>query len=95
MHSGGNPKITNLVLTSSASEYAHTFDKDTKKFCVQARNYKDIVFCKDPGESVTCYFSLYSGSPWFEDHIVGPFTVYFKGSENNIVVEIIEYSSRD
>lgn len=92
---GSNPQITNLVLVSSEQEYQHQFSKHVKKFLVQARDFKDVVFAFKEGETSTNYVSLVSGSPYYEDLVIGPFTIYLKPLEDNTVVEIIEWETRD
>lgn len=92
---GSNPKITNLLLTSSTEEVSYVFSKHVKKFLVQARDFKSVDFAFKPGETFTNYVSLVSGSPYYEDYVVGPFTIYFKPHENNVVIEIIEWESLD
>lgn len=95
-HVGGNPAITNLTLASHLTEYSYAFGKHTKKLLIQPRNFKDIRIALQPGETDTNYLSLVSGSPYWEDNIIGPVTFYFKAeSQDNIVVEILEWQSKD
>jgi len=95
-HIGGNPKITNLVLVDHTLEYNHTFGQFIKKLMCIPRNFKDIRFALNEGETETNYISLVSGSPYWEDNIIGPITFYFKAeSEDNVVVEILEWQAKD
>lgn len=94
-HLGASPKITNVICVDNSVEYMHTFEKYVKKLLVQPRNFKDLRVAFKPGETLTNYISLVSGSPWWEDNIIGPITVYFKAEENNVVVEILEWKSID
>ncbi len=93
---GANPKITNLVLVDKTQEYSHSFNPKVKKLLVQARNFKDIRIAYKPGETETNYLSLTTGSPYWEDNIMGLITLSIKAeSEDNVVVEILEWSATD
>lgn len=92
---GGEPHLTNLVLVSHNSEYQHNFNKYCKKFMVQIRNRKSVRVAFEPGATATTYLSLGTGSSWWEDLVLGPFTAYFKSDADDVVVEILEWTSKD
>ncbi len=93
---GSNPKITNIILVSKDIEYSHEFSPYVKKILVQPRNFKDLRLAYVAGDTDINYISLPSGSPYWEDNIIGPLTIFLKAnSEDNVIAEIIEWSSRD
>jgi len=95
-HVGGNPKITNLVLVDKTLEYSYQFGQFVKKLLIQPRNFKDVRIALNEGETSNKYISLVSGSPYWEDNIIGPITFYFKAeSEDNIIIEILEWQAKD
>lgn len=94
-HIGSNPKITNVTLVDKTLEYSHQFGQHIKKLLVQPRNFKDVRIAFNPGETSNNYLSLVSGSPWWEDNIIGPITIYMKAEEDNVTIEILEWKSVD
>jgi hypothetical protein len=94
-HLGANPRITNLICLDKTIEYSHEFGPHVKKILIQPRNFKDLRIAYTVGETFTNYLSLVSGSPYWEDNVIGPFTIYIKAEEDNVVAEIIEWESRD
>ncbi len=95
-HIGAGPSITNLLLADKAQEYSHVFSPHVKKVLIQPRAFKDIRLAYQAGGTATNYLSLPSGSPYWEDNIIGPLTVYLRAeSEDNVTAEIIEWSAKD
>lgn len=90
---GGSPKISNLILENSNTPYLFYFDKWCKKFIVKTRNRQAVTVTTDVND--VNYLTLSKGSVWCEDFILCPLTLYFKSQENNVVVEILEWISKD
>jgi len=92
---GSSPNITNLLLASSSNEYLFQLSKWCKKFLIKARNRKSLNVAFHANETLTKFLSLPKGSIWCEDLVGGPLDIFFKASEDNVVVEIMEWYSRD
>ncbi len=92
---GSSPSITNLLLASSNLEYEFQLSGWCKKFLIKVRDKKDIKISFSPNETDIKYMSLFNGSIWWEDLVVGPIVLYFKALEDNVVVEILQWYSRD
>ena len=92
---GAAPSITNLYLVSSAEEYTFELSKWCKKFLVKARNKKEVRIAVNENETATRYITLPKGAVWWEDFVLGPIDLYFKADQDNVVIEIMQWYSRD
>ncbi len=86
----GHPTIVNLTLTSASTEYSTTLPNDVGAITIQSRTAADFKMGTNPTESGTKYFTIKSGTAYYETSIgIQAKTLYFQSDNAGQVIEII------
>ncbi len=90
---GASPQITNLVLEDHTKEYKFTFNYWCKKFTLKARTKANVNVSLD--DTFTNYITLPKGAIWWEDLVLCSISIWLQADIDNVVIEILEWSSKD
>ena len=85
------PEVLNIVIANANEEQVISIPSRVKKLLLQARGYSELKIGFQTGESSTKYFTLKSGSTYFEDQVHGPFTLAIRSDEPNTVLELVTW----
>jgi hypothetical protein len=95
LSSAGAPVIQNIVLPIAEIETKIPLDRGCKKLLLQVREGGDLKIAFKEGESATNYFTLRGFNTYYEDLIVGPFSLYIQSETDNTIVEIVTWYHYD
>lgn len=85
------PTVVNKTLTSSGTEYSVTLPNGAGALTVQSRTAADFKMATTSGASGTTYFTVKSGTAYYETRISSykDVTLYFQSANAGQVIEII------
>lgn len=84
------PNTENVTLTLAGTEYSYRIPNNVKSITVQSRTAADFKIAFRSGESSTNYFTVKSGTAWYEidiDYVNG--TLYMQSANAGQVIEIL------
>jgi len=90
---GRKPTISNQTMTLADTEYSYQLPESTVKFEVKCRTDFDVKLAFIETESSTNYFTIPSGTSYWEDEIETTKTLYFQCADAGKVLEIKSWQS--
>lgn len=87
------PVIANPTASVANTEYSYTFPDGTRKFRINARGNSKLQISYSSGTTNTQYITIYPGNSFEESELsTTSFTIYYRSSKANEVVEILSWS---
>lgn len=82
--------VNTVTMTDADTEYSWAIPNGAGSFTVQCRNGYDIKICFTSGESGTTYFTIKTGSAYYETNVSSyGNTLYFQCAAAGQVLEIV------
>lgn len=91
----GSPVVQNIVLPTKNVEAHIPMSRGCKKLLIQVREGGDLRIAFAAGQSATNYFTLRGYNTYYEDLILGPFSIYIQSETDNTVVELVTWYHYD
>ena len=85
------PKITNLLLTNSDTEYSHALTTNLKQCIIRSRQFAKLQVCFVSAESGSKYITIPKGTSLsLNDLDFTGKTLYLQSDTSSVTVEILE-----